>query len=44
MDAPVLNLADLGSLLIIAIAVYYPRGVVGWLSDFVARRRKAKAI
>ena len=27
------------SLLIIAIAVYYPRGVVGWLSDFVARRR-----
>jgi branched-chain amino acid transport system permease protein len=27
------------SVLIIAIAVYYPRGVVGWVSELIARRR-----
>lgn len=27
------------SLLIVFIAVYYPRGVVGWITEFLARRR-----
>ena len=27
------------SLLIVVIAVYYPRGVVGWITEFLARRR-----
>ena len=30
------------SLLIVVIAVYYPRGVVGWITEFMARRRAGR--
>lgn len=30
------------SLLIVLIAVYYPRGLVGWITEFLARRRASR--